>query len=42
MRSDDEFDAYPGTGEHIDQSVDAEEVDLSFVKIADAGLSHAE
>ena len=39
---DDDFYAYANTSEHVDEGVDAEEVDLSFVEIADAGLSDAE
>ena len=39
---DDDFYADADPSEHVDEGVDAEEVDLSFVEIADAGLSDAE
>jgi len=40
--ANDDFDTYTGMGEHVDKSVDAEQVNLSIVEIADAGLRHTE
>ena len=34
--------SHTSTGKHVDESVDAEEVNLALVKIADAGLRHTE
>jgi hypothetical protein len=32
---------YPGAGEHVDECIDAEELDPALKQVADSGLSDA-